>query len=206
MMSDLRRMGIQCAAALTLLVLTACSKGEPEVNGKTMSQWILIASGPSPVGAEGIDLARQDAFTALKLIGEPAVPALTRMVTDPSEPVSAGAAGALALMGPPAKPALPTLLGELRNRTDQQSRSAIVMGLSTIDPTSEEAQVAMVSVLTDEDGMIRKLAQAGLTKCFKNGHTTEGARRALMKLRETNSDAAAQEVIESLLSAAGVSY
>lgn len=205
-MSDLRRMGSQFAIALTLIVLAACSKAEPEANGKTMSQWILIASAPDTVGAEGIDLARQDAFTALKKIGEPAVPALTKMVTDPSEQVSAGAAGALALMGPAAKAALPTLLGELRNRTHQRSRSAIVMGLSTIDPTSEEAQVAMVGALSDEDGLIRQLAQAGLTQCFKNGHTTEGARRALMKLRETNSDGRVGEVIDALLSTAGVSY
>lgn len=85
--------GAACGLILALLAAFAGCGGPdiPEYEGKTLEEWVTLASGPAVGPANTTKRQREEAFAMLGEIGGPAVEPLREMVTHADSWISGGA-------------------------------------------------------------------------------------------------------------------
>jgi HEAT repeat protein len=127
---------------------------------------VLLAVGCSrkPAGPdiEGLierlketDEARRGrAATDLITIGEPAVPALVALLSDPEPRYRRAAASTLWGLGRKAKAAVPQLAGALSD-SDPEVRGAAVLALYAMGPDARTAVPALIAAIRDQDRNVR---------------------------------------------------
>ena len=90
--------------------------------------------------------AEKTALDALGRIGEPAVPALTRLLRSPDRELRDQAAQTLARIGPDADEAVPDLLAALDD-PDEDVRRSVIRALGQIGPAAADAVPALLGVI-----------------------------------------------------------
>jgi HEAT repeats/PBS lyase HEAT-like repeat len=86
------------------------------------------------------------AIDSLGRIGEPAVPAITRLLRSPDRTVRERAAQSLARIGPAAEAAVPDLLAALDD-PDEDVRRSVIRALGQIGPAAADAVPALLGVV-----------------------------------------------------------
>lgn len=151
--------------------------GESFYRLRPTSYWISLLSSDDSV-------VRQEAVTALKLIGpnaEAAVPSLTKALEDRSEQVRWKAANALGEIGRRPEEAVPALVRMLSSKDSADRRWATV-GLGRLGPDAVAAVPALIERLDDRVPFVRGDAACAL------GRIGPGAKAAVPKLLEKRDD------------------
>ncbi len=129
-------------------------KREPAYQGKPLSHWLkLLRERPAP--------AHTIAFDPLREIGEPAAPALAKMLEDQDSQVRVKAAAALSFLGPKARAAVPALARALVDETIFV-RVAAAVALGEIGPEAKDAVPALTKALDGKDPMMKGAAAKSL--------------------------------------------
>ncbi|RME23897.1 MAG: HEAT repeat domain-containing protein [Deltaproteobacteria bacterium] len=146
---------IRTALALIALVSVAGCSSEPEIDGKSVYDWIT--------------LLRHDDWTqherardALARLGKPAFPYIKRALAGSDPAVKRGCIIALARMGKKAKPMVPVLLRLLRREKIDTLRAEILRALIAIAPTDPDVVKTFKKRLRDRAEEVRELAAKGL--------------------------------------------
>ncbi len=131
--------------------------------GEPLSHWTSEASKVSFMSFWNSDKdeRRRIAFTRLVEIGEPAVPALLKLLKSESLSVSGDAVNALAALGPRAKAAVPDLSELLATGTRAQRIDAMLV-LGKIGPAASSSVPAITSALGDPDPNVARVAAMAL--------------------------------------------
>lgn len=142
-------------------------------DGKPLSHWASEARQTSffSFWNSTKDERRRLAFTRLAEIGEPAVPALVKLLKTDNPSVSGDALNTLASLGPRARSATTELL-EMLPSGSADHRVAAMTILSAIGPEAEVAVPAMARALSDADPRVSWVAAMSLAKM---GHAGQAA-------------------------------
>ena len=174
------------AIVLALALAVACHRDEPAAGGQPLSHWVREARLVSffSFWNSTKDERRAEAFRRLKEIGEPAVPALVRLLRDESTPVSGDALNALASLGPRARAAVPDLVAMLQDR-DGTKRSYAASILGAIGPDAAAAVPALTAMLRDPNRGLARMAAAALARIGGPAVLGDAVRSADPRLRES---------------------
>lgn len=190
-------------AVSCVFLLCACGPKIVKYEGRTLEGWIQRAGGTVAGPAHTAEAQRAEAFRVLADIGEPAVPALGRMVGSQDVNIATGAVVALRKIGPAAGPAVPQLLAGLRPGRPPRVRRAVPAALAAIDPRAEAVQLELVERLADPDNGVFRSAWSALSICFReSGPATEAVGARFEALRQAGLNTTRQEMIRNLPSAA----
>jgi hypothetical protein len=116
--------------------------GEQAYDGKTVSEWIVLAKN------KDTDLQLQ-AVKALARIGTPAVPALAELLKDQDLRVRKSAAEALGNIGSKSKAVVPTMVQLLMDERPWVRESAL-LDIGGIGPDAKAAVPALIELLDDK--------------------------------------------------------
>jgi HEAT repeat protein len=122
----------------------ACGPKAPEVDYPALIEKLKSSN----------ELDRGRATTDLVTIGEPAVPALLPLLSDPEARVRRLAATTLWGMGVKARSAVPQLAAALAD-ADASVRASAAMALGAVGPEAESAVPALIGALRDRDSNVR---------------------------------------------------
>lgn len=158
------------AAMYTLVRGGTFSPSKPRYGGNPLSYWVAQATTEHSYLADLFVSVRQNnlerrqqAFAALSKLGEPAVPALTEMLSHPDDSIRYSAASALGEIGPAAKSAVGALAKRLQTGhilTRQHAADA----LGKIGADAEVAVPELRDALQDRDAFIRLKAALALSQ------------------------------------------
>ena len=157
-----------CAVLVALAVVAGA--GCRKTQEQKVAEWIDKLKSPD------IEVSGQ-AGRALIDIGEPAVPALAGLLSDPEARVRRAAASTLWGLGTKTKAAVPALGDTLRD-PDSEVRLSAAMALENAGPQAEAAVPALVRALKDNDANVRLWAAKAL------GAVGPGARAAVPALED----------------------
>jgi HEAT repeat protein len=167
---DPMRCRIPLLAAVVMLG-SSCGPRTPEVDYSTLIKKL----------SSNDELVRGKATTDLITIGEPAVPAIVPLLSDPEARIRRIAATTLWGMGEKARAAVPQLAAALGD-SDASVRASAAMALGGIGPEAREAVPALIGVLRDRDGNVRLWAVKAL------GQMGPAAARAVPSLKRMAKD------------------
>jgi hypothetical protein len=164
-------------------------QNEPQIGGKTVSQWIkVLKSGRTPtargqaaqmLGSLGpkakaavpdlIEALKKDhgqvsyyATSALSQIGAPAVPALKKAVKDKDPSLRAAAATVLAHMRPAPKGTVALLIELLKDDKSEDVRAAAAAALIPVHKQAKSAVEPLLHALKDPSQDVRERAALAL--------------------------------------------
>ena len=164
---DPMRCRIPLLAAVVMLG-SSCGPRTPEVDYSTLIKKL----------SSNDELVRGKATTDLITIGEPAVPAIVPLLSDPEARIRRTAATTLWGMGVKARQAVPQLAAALSD-SDASVRASAAMALGSIGPEARNAVPALIGALRDRDGNVRLWAVKALGEI---GPAAEGAVPALKRM------------------------
>jgi HEAT repeat protein len=141
------------------------------------------------------EIKRGRATLDLITIGEPAVPALVALLSDPEPEARRVAASTLWGMGVKAKAAVPQLAVALGD-TDPEVRGRAAMALGVIGPEAREAVPALIRALRDRDVNVRLASINALKAMGQYAIEAVPALRRLVKHELLG--LAAQEAVEHI--------
>jgi HEAT repeat protein len=141
------------------------------------------------------EIKRGRATLDLITIGEPAVPALVALLSDPEPEARRVAASTLWGMGIKARGAVPQLAAALSD-TDPEVRGRAAMALGVIGPEAREAVPALIRALRDRDVNVR-LASINALKAM-GPHAIEAVPALRRLVKHELLGLAAQEAVEHI--------
>ena len=133
---------------------------EPVFEGKPMSYWVR-ALRETPADPLKASPDSHKAPLALRKIGEPAVPALAEMLSEPNKEVRRRAIGTLVGMGPKAGAAVPAVVQALED-SESSIRQMAALTLGQIGSAAGEVVPALTTALKDPDPPVRGAAAQSL--------------------------------------------
>jgi HEAT repeat protein len=154
-----------------LLCVLGCHRDEPMIAGESLSHWEHEARQVSfmTFWNSDKDERRRVAFRQLTELGEPAVPALVRLLERDNLSVSGDALNALCALGPRASSAIPDLMKAL-GASDMASRRSSAMILGCIGPAATPAIPALTKALRSQDQNTVRVAAMALANIGGEGN------------------------------------
>ncbi len=155
-MSHIARGLLLLLGSLLVFGAAACDS-EPEVDGRTVTEWIGL------LRHEDWEV-QQEAQDALARLGPEAVPYLKHSLRFKDSALRRGLVRTLAQIGPPAAEAVPMLLSVISREKVAVIRAAILRALAAIAPRDEDVRAEFKRRLRDVDADVRRAARAGLER------------------------------------------